>query len=434
MGLAPPVPVALFDGSTLQGGTLASHQQRALDWLCDDRPVAVLADPTGSGKTAVACAFIAHTFAVEGASRGLWVTEAHLIPQTLQELQRFLPGLPCAAWTDRRDEPVAVVSYDMLSRRTQQLVAFDGEVIVLDEASALKNTGPRAEAAKMVIARAWQRVALTATPMEVDAMETYRLLRLLGANKLPAEKDFERFLLWRSFSSGDRKAVGVRPEALPALRAALAHYVWRSEINELGLVLPDLLEEQVWVPLTPPQEAAYLSAAGAWSALLRAQRRDKAGMAAGGRSAKAEAAVKWLQDHPDAGKAVLFTKHLDHLTIAEELLNKSGIGWVRIDGSKARGIRSDAVETFRDDPAIRVLLGTKVLERGIDGLQHAAVLLSLGSSFNPAREAQRIGRLRRPGAVHAVVQHVTFLADTEHERRKWSTVERRAADTHAVLG
>ncbi len=95
--------------------------------------------------------------------------------------------------------------------------------------------------------------------------------------------------------------------------------------------------------------------------------------------------------------------------------------------------RAGAVVRFREDPTVRVLLGTRVLERGIDGLQHAAVLLTLGSSFNPAREDQRVGRLRRPGSPHALVRHVTFLAETDHERRKWCTVQRRAADSRAVL-
>ena len=422
-----------FDGSSLRGGRLAEHQQSALAWACD-RPMALLADPPGSGKTAVACALIAHAFDVDGAVRGIWVTEAHLIPQTLRELRRFLPGLPSAAWTRRRGEPLTVVSYEMLTRRTQDLVEFDAQVIVLDEASALKNHGPRADAAKLVIARAWQRFALTATPMEVDAMETYRLLRMLGANKLPSEWQFEQFCLWQHYPSGDRKVVGVRPETLPELRAALAPYVLRREIDDLGLALPDVLEEQVWVTLTPPQHEAYLAAARGPNDLERARRRDRACMSAAGRSAKAEAALAWLDADKARGKVVMFADQLHHLDIVQRLLDDAGIGWVRIDGSYGRSARTDAVTAFRDDPRIRVLLGTRVLERGIDGLQHAEVLVSLGSSFNPAREAQRLGRLRRPGAAHPVVRHVTFLTDTQHEHEKWATVQRRAQDSDAVIG
>ncbi len=351
----------LFDGSSLPGGRLASHQLDALRWL-DSRPVALLADPTGSGKTAVAGAVLGRAFEHDGATKGLWVTEAHLVPQTLRELRRFLPGLPCSAWAERREEPLAVVSYDMLARRVDQLIHFAADVIVLDEASALKNAGRRADAARSVVDEAWRRLALTATPMEVDAMETYRLLRLLGANKLPSEDDFARYLRWQQFADGERKAIGVRPEALPMLRAALAPYVLRREVDQLGLRLPGLIEEQVWVGLTPPQEAAYRAAATDWSDLRRAQRRDKACTEAQGRSAKAEAAVAWLSSHPEVGKAVVFAENLEHLTITQRLLVAAGIRWVRIDGGTARGLRADAVDVFRRDPSVRVLLGTRVLE------------------------------------------------------------------------
>lgn len=231
-------PDGLFDPSTLAGGRLASHQQQALEWV-SERPIAVLADITGSGKTAVAGAAIGYGFDREGFTRALWVTEAHLITQTLRELRRFLPQLPCQSWTERTHEPVAVVSYDMLARRSSQLATFAAEMIVFDEASALKNAGARAEAVRPLVTRAEQRLALTATPIEVDAMESYRLLRLLGADKLlPPQHVFESFLLWRGFPNGDRKVMGVRPEALPALRDALSRYVLRREAHELDLVLP----------------------------------------------------------------------------------------------------------------------------------------------------------------------------------------------------
>ena len=65
---------------------------------------------------------------------------------------------------------------------------------------------------------------------------------------------------------------------------------------------------------------------------------------------------------------------------------------MRIDGSRSQVQRAAAAEAFQNHPNVLVLLGTRVLERGIDGLQHCGVLLSLGPTFNPAREEQRIGR------------------------------------------
>ena len=66
-------------------------------WL-RDRPVALIADATGSGKTAVAAAAIADAFDHEGSERAVWVTEANLISQALRELRRFLPILRISGW------------------------------------------------------------------------------------------------------------------------------------------------------------------------------------------------------------------------------------------------------------------------------------------------------------------------------------------------
>ena len=61
-------PTRLFAETALPNG-LASHQLEALAWL-RDRPVGLLADATGSGKTAVAAATIAYAFD-EGGRSGL---------------------------------------------------------------------------------------------------------------------------------------------------------------------------------------------------------------------------------------------------------------------------------------------------------------------------------------------------------------------------
>ncbi len=161
--------------------------------------------------------------------------------------------------------------------------------------------------------------------------------------------------------------------------------LWRGP-EQLGLVLPALRESTAWVALTPPQRAAYQRANGERSPLAQATKREKACAYALGRSAKAEAAAASSRVSRSLGKAVVFAENLHHLTVTEPLLDAVGIGWFRIDGSCSRKQRAAALKAFRTQPGVRVLLGTKVLERGLDGLQHCPVLTSLGpSSTLPAR-------------------------------------------------
>lgn len=234
LAAALPWPAqSLMDTSGLQGGRLAAHQRLAVEWMAE-RGVAVLADPTGAGKTATACALLAHLIEWDGAERVLWVTEAHLVHQTLAQLRRFLPAVRSAAWPAPFGTVIAVASYGLLASRLDQAAGFPAEAVLLDEASAVKNAGRRAGALAAVSSQAWWRGALTATPMEVDAMELYRLLSLLRASHLPDEETFGRFLLWQEYGNGDRRAVGVRPSTLPELRRLLRPFVLRREVEELG--------------------------------------------------------------------------------------------------------------------------------------------------------------------------------------------------------
>ncbi|WP_425460868.1 C-terminal helicase domain-containing protein [Lapillicoccus jejuensis] len=95
--------------------------------------------------------------------------------------------------------------------------------------------------------------------------------------------------------------------------------------------------------------------------------------------------------------------------------------------------RDDAVERFRDDPNLPLLLGSRVLEYGLN-LQFANTLISVGVSYNPARERQREGRLRRIGSPHRTIRHWVVLPDTPQTRSQLETLDRKGTDAAYVLG
>lgn len=420
-----------FSADSLPGG-LASHQLEALCWL-RPRPVALLADATGSGKTAVAAACIGIALDEEGARRGLWVTEANLVGQAVRELKRFLPGRQTSRWPGGPSDVLRVVSVETLTRHLAAVLEWAPDVAVVDEASGVKGSGPEPEAVAAVLKGTRRSLGLTATPLELEATEAYRILRLLGARGLPPAHVFDRFIEWQDLPYGETRAFGTRADCLSQVRATFARHILRRDASQLGLVLPDLEAETFWVRLTPPQQTAYTRAAQGRTPLEVASRRERACAYAGGRSAKAEAAVAWLESNPAVPKVLVFAENYRHLDIAERLLDAANIGWRRIDGSRSRRERDQVLDDFARQAGVRVLLGTRVLERGLDGLQHCGVLLTLGASFNPAREEQRIGRLRRPGSPHAAVRHLTFATDTDHERGKAATLGRRYAEARALI-
>jgi SNF2 family DNA or RNA helicase len=418
----------------------------------------------GLGKTITAAAYLGHladtkTIATGNRrERALLVVPAALIPQWRGELARFLPRLSVADSSQKsyanpsKKQAVAnlqlygpagpdltLVSYEHLRARKDVLAHERFTAVVLDEASNVKGRGKEHDATYEVTKAAKHTLALTATPVETDVMGTWGILRAIRAPGLPTQD------AWGSnFAEWDQgyqpaygppvppKPIGLRPEGLPELRHYLSGVALRRTAADVGLSLPQPVGPPFeWVDLTPLQRAAY-DRAEKLNGLLRHQRREEACGWVNNRSAKAEAAIRWLLARPDVDKAVVWAERLEHLTLMGELLSAAGIGWVRIDGSNAQDERADAAGAFRDDPQVRVLLGSNVLQRGLN-LQHARVLLSLGSTFNHADDEQRAGRIRRIGSPHLTFEHVTFAANVPHEWSKAAKVATRADDAAAVL-
>ena len=355
-----------------------------------------------------------------------------MVAQAVRELRRFLPTLRVSPWPGRKADQIKVISLETLTRHVGKVHQFAAHIGVIDDAS-IKGEGPEPAAMMLVMREMNRRLGLNATPVELDATEAYRILRVLGAPDLPDESVFSSYMEWQDLPFGEQRPFATRPEAVSAVRDVFAHHVLCRGPDELGLVLPQLQDETVWVLLTQPQRVAYQRASSARSPLAQSSKREKACAFAWGRSAKAEAAVAGLLADPTLNKVVIYAERLGNLAITERLLDAAGIRWVRIDGPRSRRQRAAALDVFKNDPEVRVLLASRVLERGIDGLQHCGVLFSLGASFNPAREAQRIGRLRRPGSPHSLVRHVTFVSDTTHERAKHDTLQRRRHEAVALI-
>lgn len=432
-------------------GQLHPHQQEAVAWLLH-HPRALLADGVGLGKTVTVCALLGRLAADDQLGRVLLVVPAPLVAQWRAELARFLPSLTVRDSTETwattaagraaglPSADILLVSFEHLRSRLDTYPAVPFGIVVLDEASAVKGRGPEHQAAAKVCRQSVRALALSATPMELDAMETWGLLHVVDAPGLPSEATWgDRFVIWKPGYRPkygppvERKPVGVKTAALPELRQYLAVVSLRRTVGDVALSLPKVVEEVHFVPLTSPQAVAYQQAQRLHIPLTRHKGEEKACAHAAGRSAVAEAAVSLIVEHPEQAKTVVYAFRLDVLDIAAGLLEAAGVRWVRVDGTLKKGEREEALRAFRDDREVRVLLGSNVLERGLN-LQHADVLLSMGSTWNPAAEAQRVGRIRRIGSPHAQVRHVTFLTHTPHDRAKWAKVAQRSEDSQQVLG
>ncbi|HKM52778.1 MAG TPA: helicase-related protein, partial [Isosphaeraceae bacterium] len=98
-------------------------------------------------------------------------------------------------------------------------------------------------------------------------------------------------------------------------------------------------------------------------------------------------------------KLVVFTEHRDTLNYLEARITtllgrKEAV--VIIHGSLGREERLNAQESFKHDPAVRVLLATDAAGEGIN-LQRAHLMVNYDLPWNPNRLEQRFGRIHRIG-------------------------------------
>lgn len=103
-------------------------------------------------------------------------------------------------------------------------------------------------------------------------------------------------------------------------------------------------------------------------------------------------------------KVVVFSYFKRSLRYLEEYLSRVGICCVRIDGDVPSNPldpdhdeRTQRIERFKNDPAVRVLLSSEVGSEGLDFHEGCHVLVNWDLPWNPMVVEQRIGRLDRLG-------------------------------------
>ena len=104
------------------------------------------------------------------------------------------------------------------------------------------------------------------------------------------------------------------------------------------------------------------------------------------------------------------------------MIQRIGLGYVKLTGDVPSSKRGDLIERFFDDPDCRVFLSTDAGGVGLN-LQAASLVINLDLPWNPAVLEQRIARAHRHGQPHSV-QVINLVAK--------GTIEERMLDTLAA--
>ena len=269
-GLREPARLAAVPAGDRLQATLRPYQQTGLNWLWFLSELglgACLADDMGLGKTIQVISLLLAQKGRDGnPPPSLLVLPASLLANWKSELERFAPSLTFVCLHPSELEQAELVrissaplqslettdlvltTYGMLQRQ-EWLRQLEWNLIVLDEAQAIKNAGTQqARAVKSLKGRA--RIALTGTPIENRLSDLWSLFDFICPGLLGTAPRFKQFVAALEKSE---------PPSYAPLRALVQPYILRRMKTDRNVIsdLPDKVEMAAWCGLSKVQSRLY---------------------------------------------------------------------------------------------------------------------------------------------------------------------------------
>lgn len=156
--------------------------------------------------------------------------------------------------------------------------------------------------------------------------------------------------------------------------------------------------------------------------------------------AKFAEALRQALDVSQGSKVIVFSFFRRTLTYLERELKRLGFDVLQINGSIPPDERALAMDRFRTNPDMQVLLTSEVGAEGLD-FQFCDTLFNYDLPWNPMRVEQRIGRIDRYGQKADKIRiYSFFLSDTIEERilerlyKRIGIFEDSIGDLEPILG
>ncbi|MDF1813460.1 MAG: DEAD/DEAH box helicase [Verrucomicrobiales bacterium] len=450
-------PENLMKDGKVEGfqGTLRPYQEVGYQWLRLLSSLglgACLADDMGLGKTVQVISFLLSIKQTKGKKQpSLLVLPASLLSNWKSEIERFAPSLTTAfvhpSLNDRvtlsaleanlaktKSPPdVVLTTYGMLNRQ-KWLSEIDWNVVILDEAQAIKNPGTRqTKAVKALKARS--RIALTGTPVENRLSDLWSLFDFVTPGLLGNASKFKTFSKMLEARHTDQYA---------PLRNLVSPYILRRLKTDKSIIsdLPDKTEMNAFCGLTKQQAALYTKAVKS----LRSALENSDGIKRRGVVLASLTAFKQICNHPSQflgdgeydpkhsgkfarltalceeiasrqEKVLVFTQYREMTgPIAAALTEIFGREGHILHGGTAVKKRQQLVKDFQSDegPPFFVLS----LKAGGTGLTLTAAshVIHFDRWWNPAVENQATDRAFRIGQKRNVMVHKFVCQGTMEEK------------------
>jgi superfamily II DNA or RNA helicase len=407
---------------------LRPYQREGVRWLARLRDLelgGVLADDMGLGKTVQALAALR--------APALVVAPRSVVFNWQREIAKFVPGLRVSTYLgegraldDSAD--VTLTTYGTLRNDAAALASRAWEVVVLDEAQAIKNPDSLTARAAFGLQGKF-KLALSGTPVENRLADLFSLMHFANRGLFAGRASFrERFE--DPIARGDA-------DAARRLRDRVAPYVLRRKKRDVAPDLPPRSETVLWVELDAAERAAYdavrvatqkelvdslaegMSTLAALEALLRLRQAACHRGLLPGQVAETSSKVERLahaveEAAADEHKSLVFSQWTTLLDRIEPALTARGIPFVRLDGTtRDRAAVVDAFQAAGGPPVM--LLSLKAGGTGLN-LTAADHVFLVDPWWNPAVEDQAADRAHRIGQDKPVLVSRLVAQGTVEER------------------
>ena len=344
---------------------------------------------------------------------------------------------------------IAVINYEATHREGifEALESYAAGLVICDESQRIKNPkATQSRAVQILGDRAAYRLILSGTPVQNSAIDLYSQYRFLDPSVFGANFYAFRNRYCQMGGYGGHEVVGFQHmDELVRKEHAIALRVTKAEC----LDLPAQTFVRRYVELEPAARRLYDQIARASCAELESGGRvtasivltrllrlmqltggfvqpDGSDCARQAGSAKLDALADILEDYvQEAGqKLVVFARFRPEIAAICRLLEGRGIRYGRIDGEVPMDQRGAIVETFQQDPGVKVFVA-QIQTAGLGITLHAAsaaVFYSL--DFNYANYAQALARIHRIGQARPVT-YIHLLAGQTVDERVLDALERK---------
>ncbi len=237
---------------------LRPYQQTGFAWLSYMQELgfgACLADDMGLGKTVQIIAFLENIRVGKG-GKALLIIPASLIGNWQKEIEKFAPEMTVGVLhgkesnieLDEKKSPFLYITTYGMAVRLEKLREINWDVLILDEAQAIKNPGTKqTKTIKKINAKT--RIAMTGTPIENKLSDLWSLFDFLDAGLLGNAKEFTDFT----------KKIAENNSDYTKLRNIVSPFILRRLKTDKNVItdLPDKVEKKEYASLSKKQVVLY---------------------------------------------------------------------------------------------------------------------------------------------------------------------------------